>query len=403
MRMSHIIQIQGADLHCGTDLIIGSEADCSVRKAALRLYEDSLEHICYAVVLGDRITVSGDVLKNRAAAGGQLLFEHFGSEIDQVETRTTLTVEEVIHDQQPGLWRLVKDDLQRIDSIYQFRKEVWNSWISREAAICLGDDLSLWGGNPNNFVFNTKPRPYLRNDDLEGTIGEDAMTGLVQAINKPLTNPKRIPDAALSAFVRRATLTHVAVLNWYEHCMSDMMNEGVRGNAKVPSFSTLLFPTRESIVNARPQVTPYAHRIQQVLSPHMLLLALRQTARREKFFESLKNIRESKPFSDLRGRLREAIAEPNKWDTPQLAALWSEINNHAIKIDQDAIVEKRILDGATVSASGVGVGLTSGTFDRLGRRLFPKRYIVEDIVRTRTDVAQREIHARLKELCVELS
>ena len=98
----------------------------------MSIYVESLQHLCFAAVLADKISVSADVTRNRASEGGRRLFQKFGQIIEPIEevfgvNQPGLKVEDVISESHPDLRGFVEADLLRVADAYLESSEVWKS------------------------------------------------------------------------------------------------------------------------------------------------------------------------------------------------------------------------------------------------------------------------------------
>lgn len=286
-------------------------------------YIRSLEDFAFAIMFGEKFALTGKPSKmGDDDIPGLLVTQRFSDAFVAIDKSTTLEPEDILADE---YYRpLIEADISRLFHAFQQAGYFWRDWIQREARACLGRDLSLFADDDQSghFVFDRKPKDYLKDNALQQVIPREFVSELVNAISAEPCS-KNVRKAALIEFVERNALQLVTILWWYD-CVSTTL--ALRGGVRCPNV------VRAQIIQLRPPVQPDQLRLvpldrtggehwvyaKRVLTRHALAHALQNVRSRAELVENLSVLRDLQPYP----RIRKILAD-----------YWTEFNNEGERRD----------------------------------------------------------------------
>ena len=342
--MTFSLILDGISLQHAGELLLDSAVSRRYRRDCRLVYRLSLEDYAFASLLGDIVTVSGNLPDVRGDTPGATLTT-LNTRIRPIERGATTPVTELIED--AGFRQAVKEDLARLENAFR----IYPQFFIREADAYLGnnDNLRDTDIDPANYDFRKRPL-YLQDSDLQDTVG--SATGFQDAVFKLLrarVDQKVASDPALVEFIQRVVVTHTALYWWYEEIGRDEIS---RRGARLP------FATRNTLCLAdRDDLSARAvAEIRDVIIPHALWDAMNFAgADRDLLRRRLEYLWNDRPYPYLRARLQKIFPALAENDMKGAMTLAREIRSFQ-KEAQRSLSAEPVTVEAKVERMGVSLG-----------------------------------------------
>ena len=381
---SHSILLDGNIIQYAGELFYNADITRETRVFCRATYRRALEDFAFATVLGETFSASANLQRMGDEQIGKTLVDEFKDWFIPVETWGSFSPEEIINEQYPDLRKSVKDELGRLSQAMLRDKEAWSHWILREAALRLAEPPLVNTDEPPSDAFRGSERPYITDRELEKHVPSDLMEHLLPAVTRN-PNSQHFPTTWLSAFVRRACLTHVVIFRWYEEI-------GKKAEKQI-NFTMLPFATRATLVSSRPAIS-VRNCIKDALVPYILHRATTGVDGRRSLLNRLMAARDE--FRKVRELISDAMAEQAEGRAGDAKRLWEEISRLSYLSGGDSV---RPVGVKEMHVKIPFIGLTV-TVDP--KYYCPRRYILQEVVTAPREQVEREVEARLMKIFPEL-
>ena len=381
---THSVVLEGITIQHVGELLFDLDVTRNLRSICKDSYIQALEDFTFAVIFGDYFSVSEKLSQVGEDSPGEPILRRFKDFFVPVENDSTLKPEDIISSKYPGLRHRVKEYLKILENALNLLIKQWENWIIREAISYLGNDQSLWGNDPINFVFSKKPHPYFHDINLQSYIPINFINKLSKIVNNK-ANPDGIPIIAIKEFVTRSTLTHVTIMSWYERAVL---------KSKATSVTTLPFPTRSSLISLKSKRI-IVDRIKNIVVPYLLHKSLDGLTSREQYLNRLEDIRDTKTIKKIRDRLSISIEELKQGDNRAAKKLFDEINEHSRFMSGDK-VDQVSLNQVTLKTKVFDISINlNWVFNR-------NRYFIRRLIREYNEKVYLQTEDRIKRVFPEL-
>jgi len=356
----------------------------AVRKQCRRTYLRSMEDFTFGFLFGETLSLSGRMPPvGDETPGGNL--------INRPEMGQPAAIEELL--QEERFRSSVEQDMKAVNELLGSELEPFRHFYLREVLAYLGNHASLWESNldPSTYVFETKDRKshYVRSPGLQGLVHNSFTRDMTTAIRNG-TAAKDVSDDALTEFVTRVLLTHIANYWAFDRAVEDHPH----GSARLPHVTRVAI--RQKVDAPNPEKHGRLRRlVYKGIVPHALLRVIGVARGKEFFLDALRETRDSKDFTEIRRYLTELVCQLGAGERKDADRLFAEINRKGQGSFQQ---ESFQLSVPVVGGFGVGADL----IDRFQRFWNPGKYYLRQLIRDSAYVGGPEYLNRIAGVFPEL-